>query len=173
VRLFLAAAAGLAVCSPALGAQVATTLAVGGGSLSMPDGQGGITIASIPKASKDWRRIVRRISVTVADRRGTGTGWGLTLRAGLRGRDDRRVPGASASVWRVAVRCAGMCTRPRGAGVVPVRIDERTPSRIIVARSRSGMGVLRLRISVAVTVPAGSPAGPYVLLPHLARTSGP
>jgi hypothetical protein len=173
VRLLLAAAAGVAVCSPALGAQVSTTLGVRGGSLALSHGKRGIVIASIPRVTQDWRRVVRRIAVTVADRRGTGSGWGLTLSAALRARDGRRVPGASASVWRVAVRCAGSCTRPRAAREVPMRIDERTPSRIIAARSRSGMGLVRMRIAVAVTVPADSPAGPYVLLPRVARVSGP
>lgn len=163
----------LALSSSALGAGVDATLAVRGGSLTVSPVTRGIAIASVPRTSADRRRTVRRVWVTVADRRGTGSGWGLTLTAGLRSMDGHHVPAADVSVWRVSMRCGTSCTRPRGVGTVPVRIAEHAPTRIVAARSRSGMGTVRLRIDLAVTLPADAPAGPYVLLPRLTRVSGP
>lgn len=148
------------------------TLHVVGGHLSATPVPARVGLSGWTPYRGTWKRAAVRIPVVVSDLRGTGAGWSLALRGAVVTAKGRKIPSAKASVVRVLVRCAGVCTRPRQVSRGPVALTSAASSRALIAPAGSGMGKMRVTVEVAVTVPKAR-RGTLALLPRVARVSGP
>jgi hypothetical protein len=121
MRLFLVSLAGTAFVAvgPALGGNINVGLALHPGGLSL----------QAPAVAALAGRSVQ-VPLTIADARGTGTGWTLRLNVS-----------APVSITGITARCAAgsTCTLPKATG----------DGGILRAAQDSGMGVIQIVVSVA------------------------
>ncbi len=130
VRLtLLGSTLALLLAAPAFGGDVAVTLGLKTGSLTL----------RAPSASAAAGKAIQ-VPLTVADGRGSGAGWTLQLNAQK-----------SVSIMSITARCAAdsTCTLPRAIGTA-------NGSAILHVAPDSGMGVIDLVVTVA---PLGQSAG--------------
>jgi hypothetical protein len=114
--LVLAAAlAALVASAPALAGDVTVKLGFSSGGLSLAADKGG--------------------ALKLVDARGTGAGWQLRL-----------TTRQAVTVTQISVRCAAgsTCTLPRTVTSYPLVVSPGTPTTILSAAGRSGMGALQI-----------------------------
>jgi hypothetical protein len=131
-RLFLSFFAVFLLAAPASAGTIVVQLTF------MP---GKLTVAAAPATATTLGRIA--VPVTVADSRGSGSGWTLRLRA-ARG----------VTVVGITGHCAA-----RSTCSLPAPVPNQSGNVILRAARNSGMGVLHLVVTVAA-LKAGTPATP-------------
>jgi hypothetical protein len=153
-------------------ADVTTTLNVTRGHLTADVAEPRLSLDGWQPFQQRWRRATTRVPVVVSDLRGSGAGWSLALRGAVVTANGRQIGRARATVARIAMRCAGPCTRPRGVARPPLALASSVTTRALAAARGSGMGIVRIGVDVDVVVPRQR-YGPLFLVAEVSRVVGP
>jgi WxL domain surface cell wall-binding len=130
------------------------------------------TIASISSPSTTLngtdQAMIWQIVLNVADTRGTGAGWNLTITSTqLKTLTGKTLPTTATRITAVDAACApaSSCTSASNAisypRTVPADNTAPTPVKFFNAASGSGQGHFQFTITLATTVPANSYKGSY------------
>lgn len=133
----------------------------------------GSTFGSVPyRAGSSFQNANGSIVVTVADARGTGAGWTVTLAAS----GDLASGSAAIPIGNLSFQPASVQGRsganPNGIERAPLPTVSTRPQRILAAQSGSGKGTFDCSIQGTIRVPDRTAADTYTTTLIVTLTSG-
>lgn len=179
-RLFISlavAAAALVVTAVAIaGTVTATATVTGAASLSLSHG----ATATISDTLDGTDQTVNyTLPLTVADARGTGTGWNLTVTSTTFNTGSHTLATTASSIASVSSACVagGTCTNATNSITYPLTIPAAatapTAVKLFNSAATTGLGRFTITPSINVTIPGNSFSGSYASTLTIAAVSGP
>jgi hypothetical protein len=171
------AAAALVVAAVAIaGTVTATATVTGAASLSLSHG----STATISDTLDGTDQAVNyTLPLTLADARGTGTGWNLTVTSTTFTTGSHTLATTASSIASVSSACVagGTCTNATNSIAYPLTIPAAATApaavKLFNSAATTGLGRFTITPSINVTIPGNSFAGSYASTLTIAAVSGP
>lgn len=154
-------------------------VAIRGGHLTESNATNHVSLS----VSKHMRLASYSLPITVADARGSGNGWKLSITStqfiDKNDKDKDTLPSNASQITQVSMSCSihSTCTLPINnisyPLLVPAGSTPPPPVKFFNAAAGSGLGVFGLTMLVNVTIPAKTEAGRYTSTITLAIANGP
>jgi hypothetical protein len=176
IVLGLAAAALVLAAVAIAGTVTATATVSGAASLSLSHG----STATISDTLDGTDQAVNyTLPLTLADARGTGTGWNLTVTSTTFTAGSHTLATTASSIASVSSACVagGTCTNATNSITYPLTIPAAATApaavKLFNSAATTGLGRFTITPSINVTIPGNSFAGSYASTLTIAAVSGP
>jgi hypothetical protein len=142
----------------------------------------GSTSANAITLTGDDQTMTYALGLTVADARGSGAGWNLTITSTLfdDGHGHQLASNASNINAAPTVVCSGVgghCVNPTNSIAYPLGVPAASPAPAAVkffnAAANSGLGKFSITPTVTISIPGSTYAGTYTSTVSVAIVSGP
>ncbi len=177
ILIGLAVAALTLAAAAVAGTVTATATITGAGSLTLSHGSTGSVTDTLDGSDQtaSWT-----LPLTVADARGTGTGWNLTVTSTtFNDGAGHTLATTASSMTGVTSACVngGTCTNGTNSVTYPITVPAASTAPTAVkffnAAANTGMGRFTVTPTIGVSIPGNAFAGTYTSTMTIAAVSGP